>query len=202
MTRICEKCLRDHEGAYGSGRFCSSGCARAFSTKAKRSEINAKVSGRLKGIVPKSVLVKGDPRLVTIIAKTKARASLRKTARLRTQRLGVDSLSKIRDGQKRGNDTYRLRRLRFLMESPWESLSNKLRFKRVKTEQNWKCLRCGLGDWNGEPLVIEVDHIDGVKSNNSRANLRGLCPNCHSQTPTWKGKNTAQARRGKRGSVE
>lgn len=43
-TNKCENCDNDHNGEYGSGRFCSSKCARGFSTKAKRSLINEKVS--------------------------------------------------------------------------------------------------------------------------------------------------------------
>lgn len=41
--KYCENCGLDHTGDYGSGRFCSVKCSRAFSTKAKRSEINAKL---------------------------------------------------------------------------------------------------------------------------------------------------------------
>lgn len=46
--KTCENCGTKHEGIYGSGRFCSSKCARGFSTKAKRKEINEKVSIKLK----------------------------------------------------------------------------------------------------------------------------------------------------------
>lgn len=41
---ICENCMKEHNGSYGSGRFCSCKCARCFSSKAKREEINQKVS--------------------------------------------------------------------------------------------------------------------------------------------------------------
>lgn len=44
---ICEKCNSNHTGNYGSGRFCSSKCARSFSTSKKRKEINKKISKRL-----------------------------------------------------------------------------------------------------------------------------------------------------------
>ena len=44
---ICELCSKEHYGEYGSGRFCCPKCARAFSTKAKRKEINEKVSKTL-----------------------------------------------------------------------------------------------------------------------------------------------------------
>ncbi len=48
----CENCEKQHDGSYGSGRFCTSKCARGFSTKEKRSLINDKVSKSLKGFVP------------------------------------------------------------------------------------------------------------------------------------------------------
>lgn len=44
------------------------------------------------------------------------------------------------------------------------------------------CAACGLGDmWNGLPIVLEVDHINGNPHDNTPANVRFLCPNCHSQ---------------------
>lgn len=45
----CENCNHEHDGSYGSGRFCNSKCARGFSTKKKRKEINNKVSDKLLG---------------------------------------------------------------------------------------------------------------------------------------------------------
>jgi len=51
-----------------------------------------------------------------------------------------------------------------------------------------KCIECGNDDnWNGKPLVLQVDHIDGNSDNNKPENLRLLCPNCHSQQETSKG---------------
>jgi hypothetical protein len=44
----CENCKNGHNGNYGSGRFCSSKCARGFSTKVKRKEINEKISNSMK----------------------------------------------------------------------------------------------------------------------------------------------------------
>ena len=52
-----------------------------------------------------------------------------------------------------------------------------------------KCLICGITDWNGKKLNMELDHIDGNKYNHSLLNLRLLCPKCHSQTETFRGKN-------------
>ena len=48
------------------------------------------------------------------------------------------------------------------------------------------CAICAIpADWNGMPLTLQIDHIDGDSSNNARLNLRLVCPNCHSQTPTF-----------------
>lgn len=52
------------------------------------------------------------------------------------------------------------------------------------------CSECGIfPKWNGKPLTIHVDHINGVNTDNRLENLRRLCPNCHSQTPTYCAKN-------------
>jgi hypothetical protein len=48
------------------------------------------------------------------------------------------------------------------------------------------CAMCGLrGEWRGAPLVLHLDHINGINNDNRLMNLRFLCPNCHSQTPTY-----------------
>jgi len=63
---------------------------------------------------------------------------------------------------------------------------------RVKRD-NWlpyKCAHCDNdGSWNGSELTLHLDHIDGDSTNNTKTNLRWLCPNCHAQTPTWGGRN-------------
>lgn len=52
------------------------------------------------------------------------------------------------------------------------------------------CEDCGLGPmWNGKKIVLQLDHKNGDRTDNRRDNLRLLCPNCHSQTDTYGGKN-------------
>jgi 5-methylcytosine-specific restriction endonuclease McrA len=51
------------------------------------------------------------------------------------------------------------------------------------------CAVCGISDWRGRPLSLELNHVNGDGNDNRLANLRLLCPNCHSQTDTWGGRN-------------
>ena len=49
-------------------------------------------------------------------------------------------------------------------------------------------------DFAKRPVVVELEHIDGNSENNTLSNLTLLCPNCHSLTPTYKGKNKGNGR--------
>ncbi|MBV9700071.1 MAG: HNH endonuclease, partial [Candidatus Eremiobacteraeota bacterium] len=51
------------------------------------------------------------------------------------------------------------------------------------------CQDCGLTEWRGRPLIIQIDHRNGVHNDHRLENLRMLCPNCHSQTDTYAARN-------------
>lgn len=145
---ICENCEKDHNGLYGSGRFCSSKCARGFSTKAKRKEINATVSkiAKERGFRPPSL--------------TSEQLQHRRLA----QQGRYDSIPFVDVG--------------------WDT-----KRKRIIKEQLGCCNKCGISEWSGKPITLEIDHINGINDDNKRGNLEGLCPNCHSVTDTWRGRN-------------
>lgn len=62
-----------------------------------------------------------------------------------------------------------------------------------------KCELCGLEEiWNNLTITLELHHVDGNKMNNQLSNLQILCPNCHSQTDTWCGRNKKNSKRSNR----
>lgn len=59
-----------------------------------------------------------------------------------------------------------------------------------------ECAICRLGpEWNGMPLSLQLDHINGVNNDHRMENLRILCPNCHSQTETYAGRRGPDGKR-------
>jgi hypothetical protein len=54
--------------------------------------------------------------------------------------------------------------------------------------RGWKCEHCELTHWLDLPIPLEIDHVDGDRTNNEYENLKVLCCNCHALTPTWRGR--------------
>lgn len=68
--------------------------------------------------------------------------------------------------------------------------SSKLR-KRLLSEgyKTHRCESCGLTEWLDEEIPLELEHVNGINTDNRLENLELLCPNCHAKTPTYRGKN-------------
>jgi 5-methylcytosine-specific restriction endonuclease McrA len=60
------------------------------------------------------------------------------------------------------------------------------------------CSECGITEWNSKPIMLELEHKNGNSGDNSRENVCLLCPNCHSQTSTYKNKNKGNGRHARR----
>ena len=76
----------------------------------------------------------------------------------------------------------------FVKNSTYANIYIKPRFIKHFVDE-YKCFECGIKDWNNKPIVLELEHIDGNNRNNMPENLKLLCPNCHSQTDTFRGRN-------------
>lgn len=170
---ICENCGSEHNGSYGSGRFCSSKCARCFSTKANRAEINEKVSKALRGenYIPQEdfclycggALKKSSKRFCSIDCHT----NYENLIYVNKWKLGI-----ISGVSGKSNTSTQIKNY-------------------FKLKHGNKCQKCGwheLNKYTGK-VPLELHHNDGNYMNNDEDNLSLLCPNCHSLTSTYKAAN-------------
>lgn len=80
-------------------------------------------------------------------------------------------------------------RISYLLSKAWVELGFDARRERVLIEQENRCAVCDLGLWRGKQITLEYDHKNGDRYDDSRDNVWMICPNCHSQTDTWRGRN-------------
>jgi transposase/5-methylcytosine-specific restriction endonuclease McrA len=119
--------------------------------------------------------------------------------RRRITALGIDTSHFLGIAHARGTRSPRRKRPdEILIERPPEAKRQAPTVLRRALEElgrPYLCAECGIsGDWNGRALTLQVDHIDGQFWNCRAENLRFLCPNCHSQTPTYAGRNRPRRR--------
>jgi|SRR5579885_124868 len=68
-------------------------------------------------------------------------------------------------------------------------------------ERGHRCEVCNNVEWMGQPIPIEIDHVDGNPENKVKSNYRLICPNCHAQTPTYRGRNIGKVKNSKRAAT-
>lgn len=112
----------------------------------------------------------------------------------RCQRLNID-ISHLPYGQGdnrnqigKNKKTYKIEEI--LVEKSTYNNGTRLKKRLIKEKDyEYKCYNCNLTEWMGKPIPIEVEHINGIHTDNRIENLTFLCCNCHALTNTYKGKN-------------
>jgi len=64
--------------------------------------------------------------------------------------------------------------------------------------KGYQCSKCKITSWHNADIVLEVNHIDGDCENNIMGNVEFLCPNCHSQTSTFRARNAGNGKRNRK----
>lgn len=110
--------------------------------------------------------------------------------RRRMDDLGLDmSLFKGKSAISKLNKIYSLSEKDLFKENCKHNRNNLRRYIIKNNILPYKCAICGITEWNGKTLSLELDHINGINNDNRLENLRFLCPNCHSQTTTYGSRN-------------
>ena len=122
--------------------------------------------------------------------KNKISDSIKKSEKFKQAQIDKVKFTDYKKIAEKSKETWNKR----ILDADFETLSFERLRKRIKLEQNNKCNKCGIDSWNGKPITLELEHKDGNHHNNERENLECLCPNCHSQTDTWRGKNKRNKR--------
>jgi len=170
-----EKCGKEHDGSFGSGRFCCRSCAN--SRGARSYEIREKISKTLTGGKP--YIEKGKEIKLCLNCNNTIKEE-RKYCSHKCQReyQYKQNIERWKNGEVDGLKCNGNAVTNYVRKYLWEKYDN-------------KCSRCGWNTPNpvtGKP-ILEIEHIDGNSTNNDESNLDLICPNCHSLTPTYKALN-------------
>ena len=214
----CENCNKEHDGSYGSGRFCSSRCARSFSTKNDGQELKEAICPNCacKHLISKRASNKTTLCIKCRLERAKccycgrlARYTLSNGRRCCSKTFQSCPVIRYKNAEgvvqahKEGRCSTRHLDYTKIWNKGTEKYKHDLIFvksdkqitskwvirKYLLKERSVCCEKCGRTKWNGKIITIEMHHIDGNKLNNKKSNLLLLCPNCHAQTSTWRNKN-------------
>lgn len=186
----CEKCGKLHDGTFASGRFCCKKCARSFNPDDRLKKRNEKISASLKG------RRRSQNPLPEHFCEFCNKGYVRKCS-LRSHLAGCILNPSYAEREKK-----QISKKEKLLTLPFDEMPNSLKYERLFREQNGCCNRCGLNEWQGQKIPLEIEHKNGNHHDNERLNIELLCPNCHALTDTWRGRNKNKGKSGKRVSDE
>jgi len=213
----CENCSEDIINKIGSGRFCSLKCARSFSrcsdkkefkklnciTCGKEIEVDKRASHKLcKCDDCKKYKKYNNPKKRKIIDKEIFINTCLSSISMRQASIQLNipfstfsryaKKWKVYNTSQGGKNT--LKKEQIKLEDLFNGKRIKIKPREVKTKllknkyKEYKCEKCNLIEWNNQKISLELHHIDGDTYNNKLENLIILCPNCHSQTLTYRRK--------------
>lgn len=113
-----------------------------------------------------------------------------RTLKLKIKEFNIDISHFTHQGWNKGNTPNPTKPISVYLNNEQWIASYKLK-KRLLKENIFthQCMNCFGKEWLDKPIPLELHHIDGNNQNNSLNNLQLLCPNCHSLTDNYRGKN-------------
>lgn len=211
----CEKCGKEHNGSYGSGRFCSAKCARSYSA------VIGEHGTKIVQCIECGKNIEVDKRASAKSCKCdncrKSRKYNKQTKKELKERRKNKPKKYCKNCGKRLDlrhqsafcSSYCSHRFHFCKNVNLWLAGEKNGRKGKSSTAEWikkylieiygnKCAICGNTEWMGKPIPLILDHIDGHYYNNDIENLRLVCGNCDMQLDTYKSKNIGNGRpRGK-----
>lgn len=143
----------------------------------------------------KAVASSTSIRQVLISLKVSPHGGNYQTANNYIKKLSLDTSHFLGKGWNKGNspNIYLNRTTQDYLDNKYPIQSNKLRLRLLREGYfEHKCYKCNNTEWNDQPIPLELEHIDGNNQNNELSNLTILCPNCHAQTLTYRGRNISK----------
>ena len=169
----CEQCGKEHDGTFGSGRFCCRSCSNKYVALHQSPEAKARK-----------------------VAKGAKNLSLRKSNHVFTEEDRLRGIEPRKEVMKSRRYEW-LQRVLSNEQPAWGGSYQRFRERLIEFGyKEHKCESCGLSTWLGKPIPLAVHHIDRDSPDNSLSNIQLLCFNCHALTDNygWRVHNSRKSR--------